>query len=316
MLIVKNLTKVFPTPGSWFGPRGNDFVAVNNISFTIEPGTIVGILGPNGAGKTTTLNMLIDVLTPTSGSIYYFGKNFYTHKQEIVPYIAFASTYTDLPGNLTPYENMTIYGRLYGLYGAELSKRINTYIDFFNIRPYAHKQMKMLSAGQKTRVMLAKTFMVHPKFILLDEPTAALDPDVAHDVRSLILQQQKELGLTVLLSSHNMQEVADVCDRVIVLSAGTIIDDNTPEHLARSVATNCITLQVKHGIEALAHYCAQEQFFYTIDGEIVKIYATESAVAPLLEYCAQHGVKYSTIAIEQPSLEDYFLHVARRATER
>lgn len=316
MLSVKKLTKVFPGSRSWVGSRGNDFVAVNSISFTIESGAIVGLLGPNGAGKTTTLNMLIDVLSPTSGSIQYFGKDFHRHKQEIAQHIAFASTYTDLPGNLTPYENMIIYGRLYGLYGSLLIKRINTYIDFFNIRSYAHKQMKMLSAGQKTRVMLAKTFMVHPKFILLDEPTAALDPDVAHDVRSLIMQQQKELGLTVLLSSHNMDEVAAICNRVIVLSAGTIIDDNSPEQLARSVATNCITLQVVSGIEIIAQYCAQQELVCTIEAQTVKIYATEKAIALLLQYCAQHNVIYVAITIEKPTLEDYFLQIARAQTER
>lgn len=313
MLSVHSLTKIFRSPRRWFSKSDPDFTAVNNISFSINAGEVVGILGPNGAGKTTTIHMLLDILTPTSGTIEYFGKNLHRHRSEILQSVAFGSAYTSLPGRLTIRENLEIFGRFYGLTRPELGKRITHYLELFGLADRANQDTETLSAGQQTRVMLAKTFLVHPKMVLLDEPTASLDPDIALEVRSLIIKQQKELGLTVLLASHNMDEVTTICDRVIVLSKGTIIADDTPDRLAQSVATAQVHLVVSEHMDRVINYATQARLPYKINDNVIEIIIDEHAIAELLSALGKLDVRYRTITVQKPTLEDYFLEIARNA---
>jgi ABC-2 type transport system ATP-binding protein len=310
MLSVRNLVKIFPGKRSWFGKSSKDFVAVNDISFDIGAGEVVGILGSNGAGKTTTLHMLLQILNPTSGSISYFGKDLIRYRREVMAHVAFASAYTNLPRQLTVLENLTIFAQLYGLSAAEIKKRISHYISLFDLEECRDKEVKSLSAGQQTRAMLAKSFLVHPKIILLDEPTASLDPDIARDVRSLIIKQQRELGLTVLLASHNMDEVATICNRVIVLSRGKIIDDDSPEKLAKSIARARVHLIITEGLEDAISYAQKNNLSYTTKERLMEISIDEQSIAHLFMELARKKVHYSSISIEKPTLEDYFLEIA------
>lgn len=305
MLSVRNLTKKY-----------KNFTAVNDISFDIKEGEVVGILGPNGAGKTTTMQILLDLLTPTAGTIQYFGKDLHTHRSAILQHVSFGSAYTNLPSRLTVAENLEIFGRLYGISGAELKQRIAHYLELFGIADRANQEVGTMSAGQQTRAMLAKTFLVHPKMILLDEPTASLDPDIGQEVRNLIIKQQKELGLTVLLASHNMDEVATICNRVIVLSHGTIIADNTPEFLAKSVSAVQVHLIVTEHIERAMQYAQQNNFTYTTQDRILNITIDEHTIARLLANLARLEVNYSNITIQKPTLEDYFLDIARSSRKK
>ncbi len=312
MVQVEQLSKIFPPQKSWLRKSTEEpFVAVNNISFTIQQGEVVGLLGPNGAGKTTTLYMLLGTLTPTTGSIKYFGKSLTEERTAILQQLSFASAYTNLPDSLSVIENLEIFGRLYGLTGPLLKERIGTYIDLFGLASKANSLVGSLSAGQKTRAMLAKGFLVHPKMILLDEPTASLDPDIAHEVRSLIIRLQKELGLTVLLASHNMDEVATICNRVIVLSRGTIIADSSPELLAQSVARVSIHLVVTEGMTALTAHLERQGLSYLLQDRVIEIEVGEERISALLGQLAAQGVEYSSIIIQKPTLEDYFLKIAR-----
>ena len=320
MLIVHNLAKTFPAKQNWFkGTSEKPFTAVNNISFTIKQGEVVGLLGPNGAGKTTTLHMLLGTLTPTSGTIDYFGLPLKDNRSKILQQIAFGSAYTELPNRLTIRENLEIFGRLYGLHNGTthtgtsslLQQRIDQYLELFGLVDKANQETGTLSAGQKTRVMLAKTFMVHPRMILLDEPTASLDPDIAHDIRALIIRLQKEQELTVLIASHNMDEVATICDRVIVLSQGTIIADSTPELLAESVASVQVHLVITEGSERLVQYLQQHNLTYTMTDRVVEIHIDEHKISQLLVALASLNVHYDSIIIKKPTLEDYFLKIAR-----
>lgn len=310
MLRVTNLSKIFSS-SSWFSKKEPDFIAVNNISFSINEGEVVGLLGPNGAGKTTTIQMLIDVLTPTSGTISYFGKNFSAHRSEILQQVAFGSAYTNLPGKLTIRENLEIFARLYQVPSHIRAQRINHYAELFGITQFLNRTSNTLSAGQKTRAMLAKTFMVHPKMVILDEPTSSLDPDIAHEVRSLIINHQKEHNLTVLLASHNMDEVTAICNRVIVLSKGTIIADDTPHHLARSISNAQVELIVADGLKRMVHYAQEQQITYRVRERIITFSIDERAIAPLLVALARLDVHYDAITIQKPTLEDYFLEIAR-----
>lgn len=310
MLSVKNLTKIFKGKRNLFGPRTADFKAVDNISFDIKQGEVVGFLGPNGAGKTTTLKMLLDLLKPTSGSITYFNQDLKSHRSSILQHIGYASTYTKLPARMSVYENLYIYGRLYGISSKELPSRIAEYLKLFGVER-SNQEMGGLSAGQTTRVMLAKAFMVHPKIALLDEPTAALDPDIAQEVRSFIIQQQKERGITVFLASHNMDEVTAICNRVIVLSKGVIIDDDTPQKLAQGIASARLSLIVLDGMKRIKSFVEQHNIEHAIQDRSIDIKVDEQEIARMLASLATLGIIYSHIQITKPTLEDYFLKVAR-----
>jgi len=236
IISVQQLTKIFPAKRKSDKP----FTAVNQVSFTLHEGEIVGLLGPNGAGKSTTIAMLLGALTPTTGTIRMFGKDFLTHRSECAQDITFASSYIRLPWRLTVYENLRVYSLLYGLKRAEFAKRIQKLLSHFGVWEQRYKTMSELSAGQITRVMLSKAFMPYPKLALLDEPTASLDPDIAHEVRTFIRTQQKEYGTTILYTSHNMNEVAELCKRVLFLKAGKIIAEDSPENLTKSAAVNSL----------------------------------------------------------------------------
>lgn len=316
VLSIEKLTKIYPAPRSFFGgKKGEDFTAVNGISFNLQEGEILGFLGPNGAGKTTTMHMLLGTLTPTSGSIVYFGKNFKTHRSEILQSVGFASAYTRLPGRLTIYENLEVYARLYNVSSYDRTKSIKKFLEAFGMWELRNKAVSGLSAGQLTRVMLAKAFLPKPKIVLLDEPTASLDPDIAHEVRYFIAEQQEQYGTALLFASHNMQEVSELCNRVLVLQQGNIIASDTPKNLAATVSSARVELIIVDGMQRTISYAKEQKLFYTVQDRVIVIELDEKAIAQLLIELAKLGVSYSSISITKPSLEDYFLHVAMQSRE-
>ncbi|HRD49720.1 MAG: ABC transporter ATP-binding protein [Candidatus Competibacter sp.] len=203
--------------------------AVDGISFTVTQGATCALLGGNGAGKTTTIAMLLGLLLPTSGQIHILGEEVPRHRQRVLPRMNFSSPYMDLPQRLTVAENLTVYARLYGV--RRIRERLTILgrdldiADFFK-RPYGN-----LSAGQKTRVALAKALLNEPEILLLDEPTASLDPDTADRMRRILTDYQSRSGATLLLASHNMSEVERLCDQVIMLRAGHIVATGAPREL-------------------------------------------------------------------------------------
>lgn len=314
ILEVTNLIKTFPLKKHFFDFSGKQFTAVNDVSFTLHQGEILGLLGTNGAGKTTTIQMLLSLMTPTTGSIKYFGKELHSYRSEILQSVSFASTYVQMPSRLTVMENLDIYARLYGLDRATRLERIEKYLKFFGMWHIRDRQTGVLSAGQMTRAILAKAFIHGPRVVLLDEPTASLDPDIAHDVRAFVLEQQKQYGVSILFTSHNMDEVAAVCDRVLVMQQGAIIANDTPDNLAASVATAHVALTITEQLEALEQYCQQEGLRFSIDKSHVSIDIDEQCIAHMLSTFAKTGVHYSSISIDKPTLEDYFLQVAKQQT--
>ncbi|HBV00785.1 MAG TPA: ABC transporter ATP-binding protein [Candidatus Taylorbacteria bacterium] len=205
--------------------------AVDGLSFCVEEGTITGLLGPNGAGKTTTIQMLLDLITPTGGTIRIMGKEYALSREEILSQLNFSSPYVSLPGNLKVIENLLTFGRLYGV--KNLSDKIEELVDFFEIREFLKKLTYNLSTGQLTRLNLTKALLNDPKLLLLDEPTASLDPDIADRTRILLKRIQKEKGVTILYTSHNMEEVEEICDRVIFIQHGRLKDEGTPAELVK-----------------------------------------------------------------------------------
>lgn len=311
VLTVTQLTKIFAA-GVWPFSSRKEYKAVDAVSFTLKKGEILGFLGPNGAGKTTTIQMLLGTLTPTSGMINFFGKEFERHRIEILKNVSYASGYDKLPARLTIIENLDIVGRIYGIPNPLRAQRLEEILRFFNMWEMRTKETGMLSAGQATKVMLAKAFLSNPEIVLLDEPTASLDPDVANEVRQFILKQKKERGTSFLITSHNMDEVTEICDRVLVLKQGSIIANSSPGQLAASVANARIHLIITHGHEPLIAYLQQQNIHYVIREHDIEIEVDEHAIAGFLMRLAQMNVGYSRISIDKPTLEDYFLHISKK----
>jgi ABC-2 type transport system ATP-binding protein len=214
VLEVRTLTKRF-----------GDFTAVNGISFALQPGEILGVLGPNGAGKTTTMHMLLGLITPTSGTISMFGMDLETHREAILQQVNFSSTYMSMPQSLTVEENLWVVARLYGL--PDVQRRIDDIVMKLEMGEFRHKVTRKLSSGQMTRLTLAKAFLTEPKILFLDEPTASLDPDIAHKIRALLKDERRASGLSVLYTSHNMREMEEMSDRIIFLQKGNLVAEGT-----------------------------------------------------------------------------------------
>lgn len=211
------------------GKTYGETVAVDHVSFHVARGEIVGLLGPNGAGKTTTINMLLGVLEPTWGSIRIEGVDLLRHRSQALGCTNFAAVYAPLPGNLTVTENLRMFGLLYDV--RDLGHRIEEVLQDFDLRRHRHTKAGVLSSGEATRVALAKAMLNRPRLLMLDEPTASLDPATARDIRDTIRAYAAEGTGGVLWTSHNMHEVEAVCDRVLFLSGGRILLEGDPKTL-------------------------------------------------------------------------------------
>ncbi|MFC5069513.1 ABC transporter ATP-binding protein [Flaviflagellibacter deserti] len=215
---VENLVKVYRRT-----------TAVDGINLSIASGSVVGLLGGNGAGKTTTISSIMGLLRPTSGSVRVLGADMMRDRYRVLHRMNFESPYVDLPGRLTVRQNLLVFARLYGV--PDIVARIATLADELDLLDFIDQPFGRLSAGQKTRVSLAKALINDPEVLLLDEPTASLDPDTADWVRARIARHREEKGATILLASHNMNEVERLCDRVIFMRKGKIVADATPHQL-------------------------------------------------------------------------------------
>ncbi len=203
--------------------------AVDGLSFKVPKGQIVALLGGNGAGKTTTISMLLGILLPTSGKIRVLGTDMARNRYHVLHRMNFTSPYVDIPQRLTVIQNLKVYAKLYGI--DHPSKRIDEISALFDLGPLLNRRFGSLSAGQKTRVSLAKALINEPELLLMDEPTAALDPDTADRMRETLLDYQHEKNATIFMSSHNMPEVEKLCDRVLMMRNGRIVDDGTADVL-------------------------------------------------------------------------------------
>ena len=216
---VKNLSKKF-----------NNFLAVNNISFKLEKNKTLGLLGSNGCGKTTSIGMMLGLITPTSGEVLIDNKNVNkTNRSDLLSKMNFASPYIELPKKLTVKQNLEVYGRLYGV--KDLKNRISEISEDLNLNNFLNKKTGELSSGQKNRVSLAKSLINKPDVLFLDEPTASLDPDIGDFVREYIEIYKSKNQITILLASHNMKEVERLCDTVIMMKEGQIVDRGTCKDL-------------------------------------------------------------------------------------
>ena len=215
---VKKLNKIY-----------NKTIAVKDLSFVISKGKIIGLLGPNGCGKTTTIAMILGLLKPTSGEVLIKGKNIEKERINLLEKINFISPYVELPKKLTVEENLKVYAGLYGI--KNVNEKISELVNELRLNKFLKKKTGELSSGQKNRISLAKALINDPEILMLDEPTASLDPDTGDFVRSFIENYSSKTNVTILLASHNMNEVERLCDNVMMMKDGTIVDTGKSQEL-------------------------------------------------------------------------------------
>lgn len=300
VLEVKNLTK-----------RYGAFTAVDGISFSVPRGKIVGFLGPNGAGKTTTIQVLLGITLPNGGSISYFGRDFATNREECLQRINTTSAFNTLMGRISAWENLFVFAELYQVPNSR--KKITQLLDQFEASDIAGRLYKDLSSGQKTRINLVKALLNDPELLLMDEPTASLDPDIADKTLTLIENLRKERNLSILYTSHNMNEITRICDEVIFLDHGKIVAQDTPVNLTKRVSDATLRVVFDQRIDALDSLLREKGFEYKYpEHATVEVKASEQAIPGLLFDMSKTGIWIEDIEIKKPTLEDVFLQIARK----
>ena len=291
--------------------RYGAFTAVDQISFTLQKGTILGLLGPNGAGKTTTIQMLVGITLPDGGTIRYFGMDLQAHREACLQRINFSSSYNMLQNRITVWENLIVFARLYRVHQPE--SRIRSMGEYFGITRLMDQRFMTLSAGQKTRVNLVKALLNDPEIILMDEPTASLDPDIADRTLSLIESLRESRNLSIVYTSHQMDEVARVCDEVVFLDHGRIVAQDTPAGLTRRIAGETrvhvrVDGQPQRVLDALLPTFNDTAL---ADGNVVIVTTQEHQIPQAIFAIGRTGVEVLEIDIRRPTLEDVFLQIAR-----
>ena len=300
ILEVKNLVKDY-----------GDYRAVDDISFSIERVKVVGFLGPNGAGKTTTIQILCGITLPTSGKITYFGKDFFKSTEFCLQHINFASAFNTLQGRITVLENLLVFANLYAVKNAK--KKAYDLLEYFEITSLANTIYQNLSAGQKTRVNLVKSLLNDPELLLLDEPTASLDPDIADKTLSLIESLRKDREISILYTSHDMDEVTRVCDEVIFLDHGKIVAHDTPLGLTKRITGATLRLTFDAKKEDVENFLKGEGNLFTFHSEnLVEITTKEQNVPKIIFSISNAGIWLTDIEVIKPTLEDFFLQIARK----
>jgi len=300
VLEVENLVKRYGT-----------FRAVDGISFTIPKGKIVGLLGPNGAGKTTTIQMLLGITLTNGGSIRYFGKDFFVSRQDCLQRINFVSAFNTLQGRITVQENLVVFAQLYQV--DHYYKKIQELAAYFEILDLLPMLYHNISSGQKTRVNLVKALLNDPELLLMDEPTASLDPDIADKTLSLIEKLKRDRRMSILYTSHDMEEITRVCDDVIFLDHGKIVAHDTPLNLTKRIKNAQLRLMFDGEKKEMKLYLfSHKQSHRFTDKHTVVIDTVEREIPKLIFGITKTGMWITDIEIKKPTLEDVFLQIARR----
>lgn len=288
-----------------------EYRAVDHISFSIQKGQVLGLLGPNGAGKSTTIQMLLGVTTVTEGEISYFGHDFAKHRQDCLQRINYASAYNTLQYRITVTENLRVYAHLYGV--PKPKAKIAELLDYFEIGRLANHKYRNLSAGERTRVNLVKALLNEPELILMDEPTASLDPDIADKTLSLIEKLRAERGLAILFTSHNMSEVERICDDVIFLNRGKIVSHDTPHNHTKRLHDVVVVVRYGGTRQQVEDVLSTLKATYTHpENSTVHIKTSADRTGALIAALAAEGITLRDVEVQKPNLEDVFLEIARR----
>lgn len=291
---VSNLTKRF----------GN-FTAVDDVSFEINKGEILGLLGPNGAGKTTTINILLGLTKRTSGEIKIFGMDIEKERSKILKRASYASTYSHFQSLLSVFENLLVYCFLYEV--PDKKKRILDVLDDLEIMRLKDKKFGSLSSGEMTRAVLAKALLNKPELMLLDEPTASLDPDISEKVQDLLLRIKSKYKVAILYTSHNMHEVTKMCDRIVFLKQGKVIASDTPFNLTKKIEKCQLSLVFEGEKRTVEEVFGKKRWKADFSEEHkVLVSIEEEDIPAVLILLSGGGVRILEMDVIKPSLEDVF----------
>lgn len=309
VLEVKGLTKSYRT-------KGKIVKAVDDISFSVGKGEVFGLLGPNGAGKTSTANMIVGLLRKDKGDIRILGKD--SELEEVREKINIVSAYTWLTNVLSIYENLKIFAKLYGI--KEYDDRITQLLEMFEIEHLRDKKVRYLSSGENTRVLLCKGLLNHPKLLLLDEATIGLDPYMANKTRKILKRLVREKGLTIVITTHNMQEAEELCDRIAFINHGKIYETYDTDNITKMIAKERVKITFKK-IAPKVLERLKEKIEWRLKGEskIVKMDQTgivmeidkERFVHDVLKYLFDSGCRINDIDIKKPTLDEVFIKLAK-----
>lgn len=307
---VSNLWKTYQGRGMF--TKSPDTTALKGVDFSIREGEIFGLLGPNGAGKSTLIHILIGLISYDKGKVEIFGKNLRTHNEWIRNQMNVATAYAQLPAALTVEQNLNIFAMMYDV--KDRKRKIDEVIGITDAENLRKKKVGQLSAGQKTKINLCKALINDPKLILLDEPTASLDPDVSAHIRNQLKIIQKKRGMTILFTSHNMSEVAEMCDRVAFLSGGKIHSVGTPQNLTKIIQDQEVKLLLKTGSKIPKIIPQTYTLKHSEAGYLRFIIPNnEGAFLKFLDWARDAKIAFYDIEIRTPDLEDVFLHVAKKS---
>ncbi len=300
MIVIDNLVKRF-----------RDVVAVNGISFHVKKAEIFGLLGPNGAGKTTTIHIIATLLRPTAGKVMVAGYDAVSNPYEVRKRIGIVFQDPSLDMNLHAYDNMYIHGRLYGLKGRELHRKIMELLDFVDLKQYANKIVRNFSGGMRRRLELARGLLHEPEILILDEPTIGLDPQSRARIWEYITKIQKEKGITILMTTHYMDEAEELCHRIAIMDRGKIVGMGTADELKQVIGSDIIIARFDKPI------CVNEEFVkeckILVDGRTEIVVNNASKILPqIFEYAEARGVKILEISYRRPTLNEVFLYLTGR----
>lgn len=306
MIEVQNLNKVFKKT-----------VAVEDVSFYIEEGESVGLLGPNGAGKSTTISMLATLLPPTKGTVKFDGKDVLKQPNLLRPTLGVVPQEIALYGELSAYENMQFFGRIYGLKGQALEDKIQEVLELVGLTERQKDAVETYSGGMKRRINIAVALMHDPKVLIMDEPTVGIDPQSRNYILDMVRKLNREKGLTVLYTSHYMEEVEKLCDRVYIMDHGRIIASGTKEEL-KSILSNEETVQIllqqhsKQFSDLLSSHASINRVIETEDGYNLIVSKGEQVLSVIFDYARQANLEITGVQVQTPTLEDVFLHLTGR----
>lgn len=301
---IKNLTKKF-----------NAFTAVDSINFTVREGEIFGFLGPNGAGKTTTLSMLSTLLKPTSGEAFVNGFDIRKNKDNVRKSIGIVFQDQSLDEELTAYENMDFHGRLYGIQKNIREKKIIELLELVELESKRNDLVKTFSGGMRRRLEIARGLLHEPKILFLDEPTLGLDPQTRNHIWEYITRLNKERHITIILTTHYMDEADKLCDRIAIIDKGKIIVLDTPKNLKGKIGDDIITVETPD-TEKLGSYLEKSMEFKSIKQHdnciTINVKDAEKHIAGIVKVSDTYGIKIESVTIHEPTLEDVFLHFTGR----
>lgn len=286
------------------------FRAVDRISFIVPKRKVIGLLGPNGAGKTTTIQVLLGITLANGGRVTYFGKDFFKNRQYCLQRINYAAAFNTLQGRISVYENLLVFAYLYSVRNPK--DKILKLLKYFEIEELADKRYWDLSAGQKTRVNLIKALINDPLLILMDEPTASLDPDIADKTISLVEKLRDEQSLSILFTSHDMEEVARVCDEVIFLDHGKIVAQDTPLGLTKRIGRANLRLTFDGERRVLDKTLKNLKLVFGINKNIALVEAEEKDIPKIFAEIDKIKILITDVEVKRPTLEDVFLHITRK----